>query len=70
MSFSDLPVLQATSRAEAETRTRVLETILDYDRAFFDKTLRSVAKTELDDPQHREFVDSVQKFLPATKPRN
>jgi pimeloyl-ACP methyl ester carboxylesterase len=70
MSFSDLPVLQATNPAEAEARTRVLETILDYDRAFFDKTLRSVTKTELDDPQSREFVDSVQKFPPATKPRN
>jgi hypothetical protein len=70
MSFSDLPVLQAVSPAEAEARTRVLETILDYDRAFFDKTLRSVTKTELDDPQPSEFVDSVQKFPPATKPRN
>jgi pimeloyl-ACP methyl ester carboxylesterase len=70
MSFSDLPVLQAVSRAEAEARTRVLGTILNYDRAFFDKTLRSVTKTELDDPQPLEFVDSVQKFPPATKPRN
>jgi hypothetical protein len=67
MSFSDLPVLQAVSPAEADTRTRVLETILDYDRVFFDKTLRSVAKTELDDPHPREFIDSVQKFPPATK---
>jgi hypothetical protein len=70
MSFSDLPVLQAANPAEAEARTRILETILDYDRAFFDKTLRGVTKTELDDPQPREFVDSVQKFSPATKPRN
>ena len=70
MSFSDLPVLQAASPAEAMARTRVLETILDHDRAFFDKTLRSVAKTELDDPQPSEFVDSEQKFPPATKPRN
>jgi hypothetical protein len=62
--------LQAVSRAEAEARTRVLGTILNYDRAFFDKTLLSVTKTELDDPQPREFVDSVQKFPPATKPRN
>jgi hypothetical protein len=70
ISFSDLPVLQAVSPAETEARTRVLETILDYDRAFFDKTLRSVAKTELDDPKPREFGDSVQKFPPAPKPRN
>jgi predicted dienelactone hydrolase len=70
MSFSDLPVLQAANPAEAEARTRVLETILDYDRAFFYKTLRSVTKTELNDPQPREFVDSVQKFPPATRPRN
>lgn len=70
MSFSDLPVLQAVSSDEAEAHTRVLETILDYDRAFFDKTLRSVAKTELDDPRPREFVDSVQKFPPATKRQN
>ncbi len=70
MSFSDLPVLQAVSPAEAMTRTRVLETILDYDRAFLDKTLRTLTKTELDDPEPREFIDSVQKFTPATKPRN
>jgi hypothetical protein len=70
MSFSDLPVLQAVSPAEAEARTRVLETILDYDRAFLDKILRSVAKTELDDPRPHEFVDSEQTFPPATKPQN
>ena len=69
-SFSDLPVLQAVSPAEAKVRTRVLDTILDYDRAFFDRTLRSVTKTELDVPQPLEFVDSIQKFPPATKPRN
>jgi hypothetical protein len=70
MSFSDLPLLQAVSPAQAETRTRILETIFNYDRAFFDKTLRSVTETELDDPQPSEFVDSVQSFPPATKPQN
>jgi hypothetical protein len=70
MSFSDLPVLQAANPTEAEARTSVLETILDYDRAFFDKTLLGVTKTELDDSQPRKFIDSVQEFPPATKPRN
>ncbi len=69
MTFSDLPVLQAHNPAETESRTNALETILSYDRSFFDKYLRGAPAPLLDEPKRSEFVDAVQWFRPGVPPR-
>lgn len=69
MSFSDLPVLQATSPMEVEARTKTLEVILEYDRSFFDKYLRGHPAPLLDHPKARHIVDAVQWFEPGIMPK-
>ncbi len=68
MDFSDLPVLGARDRAEAETRARVLGVVRSYTRAFFDKYLLGAAAPLLDGNVPSEFVESVQRFRPAKRP--
>ena len=69
MSFSDLPMLQASNQTEAEFRAKVLRLILDYNRSFFDKYLRGRAAPLLDEPTHSEFVDSIQRFPSGRRDR-
>jgi hypothetical protein len=68
MSFSDLPVLEPGNDTEMETRTRVLRLVADYTRSFFDKYLKGAKAPLPDDPHEGEFVDSIKKFPPATRP--
>jgi len=67
MDFSDLPVLGARDRAEAETRGRVLEVVRDYTRTFFDKYLRGMKTPLLDGKNTNPLVESVQRFAPAKR---
>ena len=67
--FGDLPLLQSRERAEADTRTRVLAVVRSYTRAFFDKYLRGKKAPLLDGMVAGEFVEAVQRFEPAKRPR-
>lgn len=69
MDFSDLPVLQARDRTEAETRVRVLGLVRSYTRAFFDKHLRGTKAPLLDGKVASEFLEAVQRFEPAKRRR-
>jgi hypothetical protein len=67
--FSDLPLLQSRDRVEAETRARVLGVVRSYAREYFDKTLKGTKVPLLDDKFMREFVEAVESFPPAKRPR-
>ena len=67
--FGDLPLLQSGDRAEAETRARVLGVVRSYTRAFFDKYLKGTDTPLLDSIGAGEFVERVQRFEPAKRPR-
>lgn len=68
MDFSDLSLLAARDRADAEKRTAVLATVRSYALAFFDKYLRDRKPTLLDQPPTNDFVETLQKFEPAKFP--
>jgi predicted dienelactone hydrolase len=66
MDFSDLPLLGAHDRSEAEKRTAILATVRSYVLAFFDQYLRGVNSELLNEnAPTNEFVDTVQRFEPA-----
>ena len=67
--FGDLPLLQSRDHAEAETRARVLGVVRSYTRAFFDKYLIGTKVPLLDGKTAGEFVEGVQRFEPAKRPR-
>jgi hypothetical protein len=62
MSFSDLPILEATDDAQLETQIRIFRAIQSYTRAFFDKTLRGLASPLLIDGAMQDYVDLVRKM--------
>lgn len=68
MDFSDLPVLGARDRVDAERRAAILAVVRSYTLAFFDKYLRGMKGELLDEPATGEFVEAVQKFAPAESP--
>jgi predicted dienelactone hydrolase len=65
MDFSDLPILSASTVAEADTHNRVMAVVRDYTRAFFDKYLKGVKKPLLDGKARGEFVEVVERLGPA-----
>ena len=68
--FTDLPLLQSTTDAEAETRARMLGTVRLLTRAFFDKTLKNSnhALDSLHDGRVKTpFVERIQKFEPRKR---
>ena len=67
--FTDLPFLQSTTPAETETRARIIGTVRSITRAFFDKTLKGLEVPFLDGHVATAFVEGVQKFEPANRPR-
>ena len=67
--FTDLPLLQSRDSAAAETRARILGVVRNYTRVFFDKNLKGTKSPILDDNVVSEFVQTVQKFEPAKRPR-
>lgn len=65
--FGDLPLLQSRDD-DAASRARVLGVIRNYNRAFFNKTLRGSKVPLLDEQQPpSEFVERVETFPPATR---
>ncbi len=67
MDFSDLPILGARDRDEAETRARVLEVVRNYTRAFFDKYLSGMTAPLLDGKNTNQLVETVERFGPAKR---
>ena len=67
--FTDVPLLQVRDGREAETRGRILAVIRNFTRAFFDQNLKGMKSTPLDRNATSEFVQAVQKFEPAERPR-
>jgi hypothetical protein len=67
--FTDLSLLQARDADEARTRAGLLDVIRNYTRAFFDQNLKGMKATFLDQDATNEFVESVQRFEPAKRPR-
>jgi predicted dienelactone hydrolase len=70
--FTDLPMLQSTTAAEMETRARMLGTVRLVTRAFFDKTLKgseAPLAALVDGRVKAPFVERVQRFEPARRPR-
>jgi len=67
MDFSDLPVLGARDRAEAETRARVLEVVRNYTRDFFDHYLKGMKTPMLDGKSTNPLVENVQRLAPAKR---
>ena len=69
MDFSDLPLLGARDRVDAEKRFAILATVRSYTLAFFNQYLRGVNSELLKDTDPKnEFVDSVKGFEPARFP--
>ena len=67
--FGDLPLLQSPTRPEADTRAQVLSEIRRYTRAFFDKYLKQQKTPLLDDRVSGEYVETVESFPPAERPK-
>jgi hypothetical protein len=67
--FGDLPLLQSRDHAEAATRARVLGVVRSYTREFFDKTLKGTKAPLLDNKIRSEFVEAIESFPPAKRPR-
>jgi predicted dienelactone hydrolase len=69
MDFSDLPLLAAHDRSDAEKRSAILATVRSYVLAFFDQYLKGANSQRLNETAPtNEFVDSVQRFEPAKFP--
>jgi hypothetical protein len=69
MDFSDLPLLGAHDRSDAEKRAAILSTVRSYIRAFFNQYLRGVSSDLLNETAPtNEFVDTVRRFEPAKFP--
>lgn len=69
MSFSDLPLLQASNLAEAGLAAQVLAVTRSYTLAFFDKTLKGARAPLLEGAAPKPFVDGIRHFKPG-KPMN
>jgi hypothetical protein len=65
--FSDLPILGARDRAEAETRARVLEVVRVCTRGFFDKYLKGMKTPLLDGKNTNPLVESLRRYAPAKR---
>lgn len=69
MDFTDLPLLGAHDRSDAEKRTSILGAVRRYVLAFFDQYLRGTNSELLNaTAPMNEFVDSIQRFEPAKFP--
>ena len=68
MDFSDLALLGANDRADAEKRAAVLGVVRSYALAFFNQYLRGMNSELLHEAATNEFVESVQSFEPAKFP--
>jgi predicted dienelactone hydrolase len=69
MDFSDLPLLGAHDRSDAEKRAAILTTVRSYALAFFDQYLRGMNSDLLNETAPpNEFVDGMQRFEPAQFP--
>jgi predicted dienelactone hydrolase len=69
MDFSDLPLLGAHDRSEAERRAAILATVRSYVLAFFDQYLRGLNSELLNETAPtNEFVDTIETFQPAKFP--
>ena len=69
MDFSDLPLLGAHDRSEAERRAAILATVRSYVLAFFDQYLRGLNSQLLNETAPtNEFVDTIETFQPAKFP--
>jgi predicted dienelactone hydrolase len=68
MDFSDLPLLGARDRADAEKRVAILATVRSYTLAFFNKYVRGMKPALLDQTPTSEFVEAIQSFEPGRIP--
>ena len=69
IDFSDLPLLGAHDRSDAEKRAAILATVRSYVLAFFDQYFRGVNSELLNETAPtNEFVDTVERFQPAKFP--
>jgi hypothetical protein len=69
MDFSDLPLLGAHDRSEAERRAAILATVRSYVLAFFDQYLRGLnSELLIETAPTNEFVDTIETFQPAKFP--
>ena len=68
MDFSDLALLGANDRADAEKRAAVLGVVRSYALAFFNQYLRGMNSELLHEAATNEFVEWVQSFEPAKFP--
>jgi hypothetical protein len=68
MSFSDLPLLQASDPEERQIAVQVLEIVRNYTQAFFDKSLLGEASPILESSAPAAFVDDVRRFKPGKRP--
>lgn len=68
MDFSDLALLGAHDRAEAERRAGVLEVVSSCTLAFFNQYLTGMNSHLLDEAVTNEFVEAVQRLEPSRFP--
>lgn len=69
MDFSDLPLLAASDRVNAEELSDILATVRSYTLAFFNQYLRGMNSELLKEASPKnEFVDVVQRFEPTRFP--
>lgn len=69
MSFSDLPLLQASDLAEAGIAVQVLAVVRSYTLAFFDKILKDTSTPLLEGSAPVAFVDGIRHFKPGKPTR-
>jgi hypothetical protein len=69
MSFSDLPLLQASGLAEAGIAAQVSAVVRSYTLAFFDKTLKGTRAPLLEGAGPVAFVDGIRQFKPGKPTR-
>lgn len=69
MDFSDLPLLGASDRVNADKLSDILAAVRSYTLAFFNQYLRGVNSELLKETApNNEFVDAVQRFEPGRFP--
>ena len=68
MDFSDLPLLGAHERADAEKRAAILVTVRSYTLAFFNKYVRGMKSALLEEAPTNQLIETVQRFEPARVP--
>ncbi len=68
MDFSDLTLLGAHDRADAERRASVLGVVRSYTLAFFNQYLRGMNSELLNDTATDRLVEKVEVFPPARTP--